>query len=530
MRQVLHIFTKDVRRLKYPAALVLAATASFTYADVRPWAQLSPNAVMPYAFNAKPLIVPNDTGGTFSESAFVVTTGEGGLGSSSSEVSILPGLLILAWCWLIALVVYTDAIPGDRQFWLTRPYDRRSLWGAKTLFVLAFVNLPIFIAQAVILRVDGLPILPNLPGLLWDHVLITAIITMPVMALAALTRRMTHFVSLFVVGGLVAAGLAPLFMQIYAKAFLPSSSGWYLEGSRLGALNWVEDAVGIVAIAAFAVAVLFLQFMRRKTSASRFVAAAGAIVGIAAFWFVPWSPVFAVQSQLAQSQGDSVRAELTRPQHSTSPAYGVTDRLNLHFHVAGVPAGTFVACEAATVTVETPSAAIWRSGVIWLNSRIAQTSDGCQVEALVDNAFFNDNRNRQAHVRSTLYLTVFGDERTASMRLGAEPAAIPDVGICRAMPLADGAPAILCRAAFRWPPGLVWSRDAAGRGDVFTETMSYSPFPSDLRVSPVDSFWARAFPNQSGEVTIVSQKPIAHVRTDADLSNVLLGDLESGVR
>jgi hypothetical protein len=256
MQQALHIFRKDVRRLRYPIALVLAATALFTYVDMRPWGRLPLNSVVPYAFNAKPLIVPSaDT--FITSSAFVVTVGGGGLGASSSEVSLLPGLLILAWCWLIALVVYADAIPGDRQFRLTRPYDRPSLWGAKAFFALAFVNLPLVIAQVVILRVDGFPILPNLSGLLWDHVLVTAIITMPAMALAALTRRMTHFVALFVVGGFAASVLAMLFMQMFfAGAVLPLSSSWYLEGSRLGPLNWVEDAVGTAAIAAFTIAVI----------------------------------------------------------------------------------------------------------------------------------------------------------------------------------------------------------------------------------------------------------------------------------
>jgi hypothetical protein len=260
------------------------------------------------------------------------------------------------------------------------------------------------------------------------------------------------------------------------------------------------------------------------------VAAAGAIVVVAIFWFVPWRPAFAAQSLLGRPQAASARAELTRPEHSSSPAYGSTDTLDLRFRIVGVPTGAFVACEAARVSVESPSGAVWRSGVLWLKSRIAQTPGNCQVQAWVDGAFFNDNRLRQVHIRSTLYFTVFGNERTASMRVGAEPAAFPGLGVCRAMALANGAPAILCRTAFRWPRGLVWSRDASGRGDVFEQEMSYSPFPSDLRVSPVDSFWARAFPDESGEVAIVSQRPIAHVRTDVDLPNVQLGDLEFGVR
>jgi hypothetical protein len=90
--------------------------------------------------------------------------------------------------------------------------------------------------------------------------------------------------------------------------------------------------------------------------------------------------------------------------------------------------------------------------------------------------------------------------------------------------------AMLCRAAVRWPPRLVWARDDTGRGEVFAETKSYSPFPAELNISPVESYWARASLNQSGEVTIVTQEPIAHVRTDVELRDVRLGDLEFGIR
>jgi hypothetical protein len=114
MRQALHIFKKDVRLLWYQVVLVLAVTAMFAYTDAAPWAWLA-NYVPPFAFNARPLISPDADGFA------------GGIGSFSvgfSDASMLSELLVLAWCCLIALVVHAEAIPGDRQFWLTRPYDR----------------------------------------------------------------------------------------------------------------------------------------------------------------------------------------------------------------------------------------------------------------------------------------------------------------------------------------------------------------------------------------------------------------------
>jgi len=355
------------------------------------------------------------------------------------------------------------------------------------------------------------------------------------MALATIAKRMKQFVFLLFLGAFAAGGLAFLFLI----PILPLVPPWYLQGHRMGSLNWLPDLVGFTAIAATAFAIMFLQFMRRRTSRSRVLAAAGAIVGFVVFWFLPWSPVFAVQSHLTHQLDGSLRAEISRPP-SNLPAYGITDTLDLPFHIAGLPAGSLLACEAVTVRIESASGVTWRSDVIRLGSRISQAPDGCRVMAQVDNAFFKNNRDRQVRIQSALYLTVFGNEHSMSFGPSPEPVNVPGVGMCRAAlegpPLffqggfQGGGPAVLCRAAFRWPPRLVWARDAAGRGEVFTKMMSYSPFPADLRISPAEGYWARAQLNQSGEVTIVTQEPLAHVRTDVDLRDVRLGDLESGVR
>jgi hypothetical protein len=407
MRQALHIFKKDVRQFWYQIVLVLAVTAMFAYTDIAPWARL-PNYVPPFAFNAKPLISPD-------VDSFAL-----GIHATFSDVSMLPELLVLAWCCLIALVVHAEAIPGDRQFWLTRPYDRRSLWGAKALFVLAFVNLPIFVAQAAIIAMDGFSVVSNLSGLLWEQVLLTAIITIPAMAAATLTRRMTQFVFLLFIAAFAASGFTILLML----PVLPFVSPWYLEGHRMGSLTWFQNSVGVAAIAGTAFAILFLQYIRRRTSTARILAATGVAVAAAAFWFVPWSPVFVVQSLLARSPEGSLRAEIARPQPSNLPRLGITETLDLPLRIAGLPAGTLLACDAATLSVESPSGATWQSDVIPLDSRISQAPDGCRVRAIVDHAFFNTNRpmfgrmSNSATLSSEPWSLVFDSSARPSRRFG----------------------------------------------------------------------------------------------------------------
>ena len=122
MRTTLHIFKKDVRRLWYEILVVLALTALFAWLD--------------------PQTPP-------------------GLSASSSQNglmffgAILRMLLPMAWWYLIARVIHQEAIPGDRQYWVTRPIAWRHLLGAKLLFILAFINLPVAVSDCVILAAAG---------------------------------------------------------------------------------------------------------------------------------------------------------------------------------------------------------------------------------------------------------------------------------------------------------------------------------------------------------------------------------------
>jgi hypothetical protein len=512
MGQALHIFKKDVRQLWFQIVLVLAATAMFGYTGITSSWATPPNYVPAFAFNARPLIAPDvDMGGI-------------GAFTSSHDVTILPELLVFLWCCLIALVVHADAIPGDRQFWLTRPYNRGSLWGAKALFVLAFVNLPMFATQAAIIAAAGLPVVSNLSGLLWEQVLFSAVITIPAMAAATLTRTMTQFVFLLLFAAFAASGFTFLILIPF-----PFLSPWSFEERTTGSLEWLNYFVGIIAIVATTFTILFWQFMRRRTAWSRVLAVSGAALAFAAFWYVPWTPVFAVQSLLARPLGNAIHAEITRPR-SNLPRFGITDTVDLPLRIAGLPAGALLACEAATIRIESAAGAAWQSDVIRLGSRISQAPDGCRVRAVVDHAFFSTNRSRQVRIRSALYLTVFGNERTTVTAPGAGPVNVPGVGVCRATRSEQGLPAVMCRTAFRWPRRLVWTRDDTGRGELFAETMSYSPFPAELRISPVEDAWAKAFLNESGDVAIVAQEPIAHVHSDVELAGVELGDLEFGAR
>jgi hypothetical protein len=147
VRQALHIFRKDIRYLRREIYLVLFLVAVFVWTETHssdPW---------------------------WVEMLLPVTVG----------------------C-LIACLIHAEALPGNHQFWITRPYGWKSLVGAKLLFMLVFVNLPISMAQMLILFADGFPLGRSLPGLLWEQVLMILILSLPIAALAAMTAGMVSFI------------------------------------------------------------------------------------------------------------------------------------------------------------------------------------------------------------------------------------------------------------------------------------------------------------------------------------------------
>ena len=112
MKQALHIFKKDVRYLRYDISIALLAAVVFAVSKI---------------------------------------------------LVILPAV----WWFIIPRVIHLESLVGRRQFWRTRPYEWKSLLGAKLSFVFTFVNVPLFVADAAIVHNAGFSIGSSIPGLLW---------------------------------------------------------------------------------------------------------------------------------------------------------------------------------------------------------------------------------------------------------------------------------------------------------------------------------------------------------------------------
>ncbi len=219
MNQSVHIFRKDARHL-WPEILVsLALLGALLW--VTPHNHGTPDPDVPWLY---PLL--------------------GGF---------LKFLIPVTWLVLISRLVHDEPLVGDRQYWITRPYTWYGLLGAKLLFLVAFVYLPLFLVQAILLHHAGLhPLLAGGP-FLKNFGYLTAIFILPMLALAAVTSTFIRF-ALSVLAAIVYLIAAITVAAFVAPSKLAVPYMGYVEGTLLVAVP---------------LAALLLQYAYRRTALAR---------------------------------------------------------------------------------------------------------------------------------------------------------------------------------------------------------------------------------------------------------------------
>jgi hypothetical protein len=219
-----------------------------------------------------------------------------GTGTPAIEHSAAPELLtVLAWAVLVARLVHSEAIPGERQYWLTRPVPRAALLGAKVLGCIIFLHLPHLLIDALALLLHGFNPSHHLAGLLWKQVLAFATGTIPMLVVAAVTRTFAQ----------------------YAVVLLASTAAGIVGTSMLGhsdhhwmALQWTKGIAERLVVFGVGAAILWMQYIERRTQASRILSGAGLGAVCVVALLSPWSPAYAIQQLLnpARAESSSLRA------------------------------------------------------------------------------------------------------------------------------------------------------------------------------------------------------------------------------
>jgi hypothetical protein len=303
MTQVLGIFRKDARGLRVEIALSLAIAAALVW-------------VIPMQWNGP------------------VETLWGAANHRMMELEMmtraLSVLLVLSWGVLIVRAVHAEALVGDRQFWVTRPYAWTSLLAAKALFVAAFVVAPLLAMQCAVLLRAGMNPLASVSGLVFNLVLIVGILLAPMMAIAAVTADFTKMALTLLA---VLVGAAVLVFKVTMHGSFPAGFSWparlvflsmgypfMQSGAQTGGGHDTQLAIALLLMAVSAAAVV-VQYARRRTAISR-----GILLAL---------PVALTVLVLATAHGSSTAAGFSDPTYVALRA-GETPPVELAFAPSGV--------------------------------------------------------------------------------------------------------------------------------------------------------------------------------------------------
>lgn len=381
MSQVLHIFKKDARHLWPEVLASLVLTAIFTKIYPHTWAN------------------------QYDVSRLLEIT--------SSVVTVL---VPVSWWLMVTRLVHGEALVGDRQFWITRPYQWRKLLTSKFLFLAVFLYLPILIAQSVLLREAGFRPLSYLPGLFFNLLLTTLILIVPIMAIATVTS------------GFAKAVLSLLAVIGYVVGMAALSSLWDASNP-----DTFGDIVFPIVLCSLVISTVLVQYANRNVRLSRWLLVAAAVLG--GLSALPWQ------------EEPFVRIEYPAPSASTLPpvhlefdpsrqvaAFGSSDEKELVVRfpivVAGLAAGTAVHGEGIMVMISALNGLHWSSS--WQSDGQYQTPTGAtsSIDVKINRTFLEKVRDVPVRVEIIRAISRIRAGATTSSTMQNDEFASPDGGIC----------------------------------------------------------------------------------------------------
>jgi hypothetical protein len=385
MNQILHIFRKDLRQFWREIALSVGLLAAYAWYEPREW-------------------VPNP---------------DPALGTA-----FLPQLILFGWGFVIVRDIQAEVLVGDRQFWVTRPYDWKKLLAAKILFVVAVFNLPLLIADAILLRRAGFAPVLYVPGLLWMQLLLTVLLVLPVVTLGTVTSNV----------GQAVLGVLGVCLYVIATATLSSAtskSHWRVVTSPP---SWLPPTILISTF----VAVILLQYAR-KTMLAR-----GLLVGLAMIGLLmavgtsspplpPWVPDAREYPVLAAGEQPPVQlafdpTKRPRPEPGFRREKKVQVRIPLQ---ASGQAKDFVQTDGTMVAIDAGGSLHWSSA--WQRGSepfLFPGQEHSHVSFTVDRDFFERTKSLPVAVQFSFVMTVFRPKDGRRMFITGEDFAVPRVGFC----------------------------------------------------------------------------------------------------
>ena len=201
---------------------------------------------------------------------------------SLSAVAALVTLgLAIGMTLLIVLSIQHEAIPSINQDWLVRPVKRRDLLLGKLLSLVLLVHGPIVAVHVVQGLAEGFPPGSVLHATLVSNFEVALCYTLPVMAIAAMTRSVVEAIIF---------GLAIALVSVLAGFVFSTPTG----GTGL---KWIWRSLSHAELLLVTIAAIGWQYFRRSRDSTQQARALFAC-GMVLFTLIPalpWGPAFSIQ-------------------------------------------------------------------------------------------------------------------------------------------------------------------------------------------------------------------------------------------
>lgn len=508
MKQIWDIFRKDFRRFWRERAVSLALLMAYAWNEVHGWS---------------------------GERNLLASVGFGGLFTYQFLSGLVDVLLPVAWSFLIVRVVQGEALVGDRQFWITRPYEWKKLLAAKVLFVVLTINVPLLITDVFLLAKAGFPPGHYVGGLLWMQLLISLALIMPVATLATVTASVVQFI-------LAALGVVLYMIGVAAlSSVIPSSS-----------FSDPADLLVLILLIATCVAVLLWQYARRKTNGSRWLIVGLALTTVVFVAAAPYNAI--VNHQFPRLRpGEPLPVQLVLLPAHASGDVGVSDKekeivIQIPFEASGIADNSIVVVSGVKVFLKASNGLRWISG--WESPGIQLFPDqkSMQISFTLKKNLFDQLKSYPVQARISLALTVYRDQNPKEFVTPRGEFLMPDVGLCSAE--MSYRREMHCRMPLRTPSSILITSDLsattcpamgqesrAEAPEIARNWHQHSdPGPAEFGISPVKTLdlflWAQhASTRQTisgicpGTPLVISSPELdRHTGTDLEINSLHLAD------
>ena len=424
MRQALHILWKDMRH-HWPEIVLVALTTGFwAWLEEHSWTQAPPRDQW-----LRPTV---------------------------------SGLMGLMWLVATARVVQGESLVGDRQFWQTRPYRWYSLFGAKVVFVTAFILGPLAVAEWWMLSMSGLPFeWAWIPQWIANLGQVLGFGLIPMMLLAAVTENLVQLVLSILGLGLLIAGAA----WLGAMPWQDGPTGGGELPNLLAPVMMVIGSLGLV----------IWQYARRRTGMIRLLLCGLFVVLVGVSYLGVW-PLLIRRAYTPARAGDwalnlvmnsagGPGSEVLRfhiPQSNEGGKAALTVA-EYPITISGVPIDHFGFVEGSRVTLDGPGGFHWESAWMLPNREsttpmLFSGSTEVRLMVIADRALLS-KMPREALKMEVELATAEYEDGPASRVIANRTFSAPGKSKCQGPRGEEGVPDIQCRTAFATPGPMLWRYD-----------------------------------------------------------------------